>query len=102
MNEIESYLNHEGPQFEAELFEWLRIPSIGTDSEFDAQTRAAAEWLANKFKGLQLKTELIETSGASAGVRSIGTRRERASYPDLRTLRCATAGSPVALGFASL
>lgn len=63
MNELESYLAENRSQFEAELFDWLRIPSIGTDSAYDQQTYAAAKWLAGKFESLPLETELIETSG---------------------------------------
>lgn len=63
MNEIESYLASEKSRFESDLFEWLRIPSIGTDSAYDAHTRAAGLWLAEKFSGLGLSTEVIETIG---------------------------------------
>lgn len=61
MNEVQTYLEKNRQRFESDLFEWLRIPSIGTDPAFDDQTRAAGNWLADKFRALGLKTELIET-----------------------------------------
>lgn len=63
MHDIESYLETHQSRFEADLFEWLRIPSIGTDSAYDQQTRQAGRWLADKFSALDLHTELIETCG---------------------------------------
>ncbi len=63
MNTIESYLLANRSRFESDLFEWLRIPSIGTDSVYDEQTRAAGSWLAKKFEALGLQTEVIETCG---------------------------------------
>ena len=63
MNTIESYLFANRSRFESDLFEWLRIPSIGTDSAYDEQTRAAGLWLADKFSELGLATEVIETVG---------------------------------------
>lgn len=63
MSEIESYLTANHQRFENDLFDWLRIPSIGTDSAFDPHTRAAGEWIFDKFLALGLQTELIETCG---------------------------------------
>ena len=63
MSSFDPYLNENHDRFESDLFEWLRMPSIGTDSAYDKDVRQAAEWLADKFRGLDLKTELIETCG---------------------------------------
>jgi len=60
---ITNYLSQNKQRFEGDLFEWLRIPSIGTDSAYDDQTREAAVWLAEKFKNLGLQTSVIETCG---------------------------------------
>ena len=60
---ITAYLSQNKQRFEADLFEWLRMPSIATDSAYDDQTRQAAVWLAEKFKKLGLETSLIETVG---------------------------------------
>lgn len=61
MAAVTEYLKQNRSRFESDLFEWLRIPSIGTDPAYDQQTRAAGTWLAEKFKALGLKTEMIET-----------------------------------------
>ena len=63
MSEFDSYLNENHDRFESDLFEWLRMPSIGTDSAYDADIRKTAEWLAQKFIDMGLKTETIETCG---------------------------------------
>ncbi len=61
MSSCDDYLSQNQSRFESDLFEWLRIPSIGTDPEYDEHTRAAGHWLAEKFRALGLKTEVIET-----------------------------------------
>ena len=63
MSQFDAYLTQHSSRFEQDLFEWLRIASIGTDSAYDEETRKAATWLADKFRALELKTELIETCG---------------------------------------
>ncbi len=63
MAEFETYLSENKTRFEQDLFEWLRMASIGTDPAYDDQTRAAGNWLADKFRGLGLETEVIETVG---------------------------------------
>ena len=63
MTEFEAHLKANHDRFESDLFEWLRIPSIGTDSAYDQQVRQTADWLAEKFRGLELDTEIIETCG---------------------------------------
>jgi succinyl-diaminopimelate desuccinylase len=63
MHEFDAYLYENRDRFESDLFQWLRIPSIGTDSAYDREVRQTAEWLAEKFRGLELATEVIETCG---------------------------------------
>ena len=63
MSSFDPYLKQNHDRFESDLIEWLRMPSIGTDSAYDKDVRQAAQWLADKFRGLELKTELIETCG---------------------------------------
>lgn len=63
MNQFDEYLRENHDRFELDLFEWLRIPSIGTDSAYDKEVRQTAEWLAQKFRDLELSTEVIETCG---------------------------------------
>jgi acetylornithine deacetylase/succinyl-diaminopimelate desuccinylase-like protein len=61
MSDVQDYLKKHHDRFESDLFEWLRIPSIGTDPAYDPETRKAGNWLADKFRALGLKTEVIET-----------------------------------------
>ena len=63
MSEFDTYLTENHDRFESDLFEWLRMASIGTDSAYDKEVRQAADWLADKFRGLKLHTEVIETCG---------------------------------------
>lgn len=63
MSSLDEYLNEHKQRFEEDLFDWLRMASIATDSAYHPETRKAANWLADKFKGIGLQTELIETCG---------------------------------------
>ncbi len=63
MSQFDTYLAENHSRFEQDLFEWLRMASIGTDSAYDEETKKAANWLADKFRGLDLATEIIETCG---------------------------------------
>lgn len=63
MHQFDTYLTENRDRFESDLFQWLRIPSIGTDSAYDDEVRQAAQWLADKFRGIELTTEVIETCG---------------------------------------
>jgi succinyl-diaminopimelate desuccinylase len=46
-----------------ELVEWLKIPSISSDSSRVADVRLAADWLVQKFQAARLTTKLIQTDG---------------------------------------
>ena len=46
-----------------QLFEFLRFPSISTDSCHAGDIRACAEWLVAKTQALGLSAELHETPG---------------------------------------
>ncbi len=63
MAEFDDYLNQQKERFERDLFHWLEMASIGTDSAYDDEVRKAGNWLADQFRGLGLKTEVIETCG---------------------------------------
>lgn len=45
-----------------EFFEFLRFPSISTDSAHNKDVRACADFLVEKFKRMGLKTQLHETA----------------------------------------
>ena len=51
---IETYLAEHRDRHADELCDWLRIPSISSVSDHDADTRRAAEWLVEKFRELSL------------------------------------------------
>lgn len=63
MNQLQGYLTDNKQRFENDLCDWLRIASISTDSQYADDVRAAADWLADRFRSLELKTEIIETCG---------------------------------------
>ncbi len=63
MTDIHAYLAaHEGV-FQEDLCQWLRIPSVSTDSDHQADVGRAAEWLADHFRRLKFETQLVQTSG---------------------------------------
>src|SRR5262245_51004225 len=63
MDDIDDYLAAQAGQFESDLAELLRIPSISADTERRTDVRRAAQWVAEQFRSLGLPTEVIETSG---------------------------------------
>ncbi|MCH2183580.1 MAG: dipeptidase [Mariniblastus sp.] len=63
MANFESYLEENKNRFEQDLCEWLRMPSISTDSAYQEPVRQAANWLHDRIENLGFQTELIETCG---------------------------------------
>lgn len=63
MSELVEYLNAERTQFEEDLCELLRIPSVSADSAYAEDVRRAAQWMVGQFTGLGMKVELVETDG---------------------------------------
>jgi succinyl-diaminopimelate desuccinylase len=63
MDDIDAYLAAHASQFEDELCELLRIPSVGADPAHHPDVRRAADWVAAQFRGMGLAPELIETIG---------------------------------------
>jgi acetylornithine deacetylase/succinyl-diaminopimelate desuccinylase-like protein len=62
------FIEKNGPQFEADLVELLRIPSVSADSQAAGDVRRAADWLVAHLQGfgqqkMGLTVELIETPG---------------------------------------
>jgi acetylornithine deacetylase/succinyl-diaminopimelate desuccinylase-like protein len=60
---VSSFIDSQRGRFRAELYDFLRIPSISTASEHDGDTRAAAEWLAERLSEAGLTPEIVETPG---------------------------------------
>lgn len=81
MNEVQQYLEKNRDRFLAELFDFLRIPSVSARSEHRADTRAAAEWLADRMREIGLSTEIHDTPG-----HPIVTGEWRDAGPDAPTL----------------
>ena len=48
-------------RFLAELFDFLRIPSISAKSEHNGDTRHAAGWLRDRMQDIGLEAEILET-----------------------------------------
>ena len=44
------------------MIEWLKIPSIGTDPAYDADTRKAAEWCRDHLRESGFDVDLVETA----------------------------------------
>ncbi|MCG8449626.1 MAG: dipeptidase [Pirellulales bacterium] len=63
LNNIFRFIEQNGLQFEADLVELLRIPSVSADSQFADDVRRAADWLVGHLQGMGLSAELIETPG---------------------------------------
>ncbi len=61
MPDPQSYIESELSRFHAELFEFLRIPSVSARSEHDGDTQAAAEWFARHLTAAGLEAEICET-----------------------------------------
>ena len=62
MSDALTYAARESSRFREELFEFLRIPSVSAKSEHDADTRHAAEWLADQLRRAGLAVETLQTA----------------------------------------
>ena len=62
MQEIDSYLNGNRDKFELELCEFLRIPSISTDSQYKTDVANAAQWVADQLQVAGCAVDLIKTN----------------------------------------
>ena len=60
---ITSYLSQHLDRHVTQLCDWLRIPSISSLSEYEGDTRRAAEFIADELRELGLEVELIKTEG---------------------------------------
>ena len=58
------YAKQNADAFVGQLKDLLRIPSISTDSAYDADTRRAADWVADDLRNIGIPTvEVMETDG---------------------------------------
>ena len=63
MNGVLEFLEQNRQQFEADLIDLLRIPSISADSQYAGDVRRAADWMVEHLQGFGLAAELHETPG---------------------------------------
>lgn len=61
MPDFDVYLEDRRQQFEEDLCELLRIPSISADRRYAPDVRRAGEWVARQLGTLGLRVEMIET-----------------------------------------
>lgn len=63
MTVLTDYLAANDARFHAELFDFLRIPSVSARSEHKADVARAAEWLATRMREAGLETRVMPTPG---------------------------------------
>lgn len=64
MTDTTTYIRENRERYEAELAEFLRIPSVSTDGSRADDVKAAAEWLADKIREAGLEdAEVVATDG---------------------------------------
>ena len=59
----DEYIDRQRAAFEAELCEWLRIPSVSADPAYADEVLQAAAWAVATLERTGLETELVETAG---------------------------------------
>src|SRR5690242_20533991 len=63
MSDLETYLSSNDARIHAELFDFLRSPSVSARSEHNADTARAAEWVANSLRDAGLDAKIHKTPG---------------------------------------
>jgi acetylornithine deacetylase/succinyl-diaminopimelate desuccinylase-like protein len=63
LQNVLAHIDGRQQQFEADLLELLRIPSVSADPAFAGDVRRAAEWVRAHLARIGLTAELIETGG---------------------------------------
>lgn len=63
MSDVLTFIDQNLARFRSELDDFLRIPSISAKSEHDGDTRATAEWFAERLSDAGLEVEVFETPG---------------------------------------
>ncbi len=77
---LDAYLLAHRDRHVAQLCDWLRIPSVSSQSDHDGDTRRAAAFIADELRGLGLIVEVIPTEGHPL------VYAETEQRPDRRTL----------------
>lgn len=63
MADVRHFIDDNLGRFRAELYDFLRMPSISAKSEHDDDTRATAEWFLDRLTEVGLEAEILETAG---------------------------------------
>jgi acetylornithine deacetylase/succinyl-diaminopimelate desuccinylase-like protein len=63
MSDVLNFVDANLGRFRAEMYEFLRIPSVSAKSDHDADTRRAATWLADRLRDAGLEPSIHETPG---------------------------------------
>jgi acetylornithine deacetylase/succinyl-diaminopimelate desuccinylase-like protein len=63
LQEVLAHIDGRRQQYQADLFELLRIASVSADPAFAPKVQEAASWIRDAFEKLGLKAEVIETGG---------------------------------------
>ena len=63
MSKLDDYLAAQREQFENDLCELLRIPSVSAEPAHRGDVRGAGEWVSKQFRELGFATEMVETAG---------------------------------------
>jgi acetylornithine deacetylase/succinyl-diaminopimelate desuccinylase-like protein len=63
MDAVNQYLEGHRAAFEDDLKALLRIPSVSAQTTHHADTRRAAEFVADQFRRVGLQTEIMATAG---------------------------------------
>jgi len=60
---VHDFIERNRARFQAELFEFLRIPSVSAVTESKTDTRRAAEWVADQLRSAGLEVSVHDTPG---------------------------------------
>ncbi|HEX5715471.1 MAG TPA: M20/M25/M40 family metallo-hydrolase, partial [Thermoanaerobaculia bacterium] len=63
MNDLNAFFESNTERRRAELFEFLRIPSVSARSEHQPDMQRAADWLAGSLRSAGLSAEIHHTDG---------------------------------------
>lgn len=63
IDQVLKYIEENQSQYVDRLKDFLRIPSISTESAHDGDIRKAGQWVADLLNGCGIKAEMVETEG---------------------------------------
>ena len=61
--DIHSYIDTNQGRFQAELFDFLRIPSVSARTEHNADVARTADWVAERARELGMAVQVHKTKG---------------------------------------